>query len=183
MSLDEQWKYEKAYQLESYHLQGQRELVVMADVAALPPGSSYLDVGCGRGESVARARALGIDAWGTEYFSEILSEFVVFADIEALPFEDGRFEYVSCYDVLEHLTPGTEQRALDELGRVCATQLTLSTNDKNSFLPTGEDLHVNKRPMLTWHADIVERWGAENVAFSTFGYGSEQWKWQVQMAR
>ena len=190
MSQDERWKYEKAYRLETYHLQGARLAVVMEDInsmelagtfAGIGP-AKYLDVGCGRGESVQRALELGFDAFGLEYITELTNERIMEGDIEDLQFDDGAFEYVSCYDVLEHLTPGTEQKALDELGRVCSRRLILSTNEQPSRLPTGEDLHVNKRHREIWHADIVERWGEANVGFSTFGPMSNQWHWVIEFA-
>lgn len=179
MSLVDQWKYEKAYKLENYHLQGARQTEVMGDIDTMSPGLKYLDVGCGRGESIRWANQRGVIATGTEIVDYLCNENVVHADIEALPFDDNAFDYVSCYDVLEHLPPGTEQKALDELGRVCSLRLILTTNDRPSTLPTGEDLHTNKRPQHIWHADMLERWG-DKAIFSTFG--TYDWKWTVDLS-
>ena len=182
MSTTEKWKYDKAYTLENYHLQGLRADVVKAEIEAMQPATHYLDVGCGRGESLQWARERGIYAVGTELVDAIIAEnpLITFADVCELPFENDAFDYVSCYDVLEHLVPGDEQAALDELGRVCKGLLIITTNDRPSFLPTGEDLHVNKRPRAAWHQDIVDRFEPVNVRSTVFGpAGYEQWKWKI----
>ncbi len=182
MSTAEKWKYDKAYSLESYRLQGVRFEEVQRDIAFMPAGATYLDVGCGRGESLDMAEMRGVVAFGTELVEAIIErdERIHFADVCALPFETADFDYVSCYDVLEHLVPGDEQAALDELGRVCRKRLIITTNDRPSHLPTGEDLHINKRPRNVWHDDIVARWGTANVTARDFGGpGRQDWKWIV----
>ncbi len=58
-------------------------------------------------EGLRRARAMGV-------------ERPVQANILSLPFPDGAFDLALSIDVLPHLTPGEDQRAVDELGRVLA---------------------------------------------------------------
>ena len=179
----DQWKYEKAYStLPNYRMGSGRYRLVQEDIAGMTRGLRYLDVGCGRAETLHMARQGGLDAWGTDIVAELtVDPNILDADIEALPFQDGEFDYVSCYDVLEHLEPGTEQQALDELGRVCSKHLFLSTNDKYSHLPSGEDLHINKRSRCAWQADIDARWAdTARIFFKTFGHLGSEWHWRIE---
>jgi len=181
MSREEQWKYEKAYStLDTYRMGSARYSLVQEDIAAMERGLRYLDVGCGRGETLHMATQAGLEAWGVEIVPELLTDRIVDADVDSLPFDDDAFHYVSCYDVLEHLPPGSEQRALDELGRVCSKQLTLSTNNKPSFLPTGEDLHINKRERVVWEDDIRTRWGNQaHIFYKGYGHLNTEWHWRI----
>ncbi len=180
MSRQDQWKYEKAYgEMPDYRMGSARLEVVQKDILSMPAGASYLDVGCGRGETLELARKRGIDAWGVDIVPGLQNERVIDADICDLPFEDGQFDYVSCYDVLEHLPPGTEQKALDELGRVAGKQLIMTTNDKESKLPSGEVLHINRRARQAWEDDIMARWKQHRVFFSVYGFRGSEWRWRV----
>ena len=194
MSLTEQWKYERAYQLESYHLQGERLKYATADVAMFVPGATYLDVGCGRAELLALATTQGLmNCKGIETVPALCGDIytdskdfisVIHGDICELPFIDKSFDYVTCYDVLEHLPPGEEQDALAELARVCSGECIISTNDRPSHLPDGTDLHVNKRPRGAWHADIVRiftKAGASVIDASEKGRHRD-WHWHIRFA-
>ncbi len=174
MSLTEQWKYEMCYERSEYKMGPQRRIYVAEDIATMERGLTYLDVGCGRGEALDFARDRGIHAQGIETVPALCDgSRVLHGDICNLPFEDDSFDYVSCYDVLEHLPPGEEQAALDELKRVCLGVCFISTNDRPSFID-GVDLHVNKRPQRAWHADMLNRWG--NVLYQPRGrYGDWHW--------
>ncbi len=158
MSLDEQWKYELCYEREDYKMGPERTKYVREDIATMEPARTYLDVGCGRGEALEMAIERGLFPTGIETVPALVDDCRVFhGDVCDLPYRDNEFDYVSCYDVLEHLPPGEEQKALDELARVAALCVFISTNDKPSFLD-GIDLHVNKRPQAAWHEDILLRW-------------------------
>lgn len=174
MSLVEQWKYEKCYRTESYRMGPQRRQYAATDIDSMLPGTRYLDVGCGRGEMLERARDNGMITQGIETVPELCDgERVMHGDACHLPFEDASFDYLSCYDVLEHLVPGEEQQALDEFKRVCKGVVFLSTNDRPSFL--GDiDLHINKRTQADWHRDIVARW--PNATFTLAGAQGD-WHW------
>ena len=181
MSLDEQWKYERCYELETYRMGPARFNYASADVASFGDDGTYLDVGCGRGEMLELAIGQGLLAVGVETVPQLCDEDRVFhGDICDLGWPNKTFDFVTCYDVLEHLPPGEEQDALDELFRVCRKVLCMSTNDRNSFLPDGTDLHVNKRPMASWDKDIRDRakaCGAE-VRYTAAGPKGD-WHWRV----
>ncbi len=179
MALDEQWKYEKAYStLATYRMGPMRKEVVHTDIETMEPGKTYLDVGCGRAETVEFGLGRGIDAYGCDFVPELSGPRILQADAESLPYADESFDYVSCYDVLEHLTVGTEQKVLDELFRVCRIELFVTTNNKPSHLPSGEDLHVNKREREAWESDLRDRLGPDDTLhYKTFG--GNEWHWRV----
>lgn len=185
--LTEQEKYEEAYRHDNYGLRGPREHRVRSDVDAIPLDWSYLDVGCGRGESVKFAKKRGIAARGLELVSYLATGDVVHGKITALPFADDEFDQVSCYDVIEHLPPGETDKALSELTRVAKRVLIVSTNNRDSFgrAPDGEriQLHINKRSRDEW-LRLIERAAmmknpAATVVSSVFG--TSDWHFAVSL--
>lgn len=182
MALEERWKYDRAYkELPNYRMGSMRKSIMHEDVQTMEPGKTYLDVGCGRGETVEAGLGRGLDSYGCDFAGILAGGRILQADAEDLPYDDLSFDYVSCYDVLEHLTPGTEQAVLDELFRVCRVELFITTNDKPSHLPDGTDLHVNKRPREVWEQDLRDRLGPnDRMHFKTF-HGNE-WHWRIEFA-
>lgn len=62
-----------------------------------------LDVGCGRGESVAVFNKLGFDAYGVDL--EATAPKTLKADLETdnLPFPDNSFDFLMCKSTIEHI--------------------------------------------------------------------------------
>jgi SAM-dependent methyltransferase len=99
-----------------------RVLKAVLDSVDLPPRPRLLDAGCGSGRTLddlaARGRVSGVD---TSPLAAAAARERGHADIhvsriEDLPFEDGRFDLVTCLDVIEH-TPD-DRESLAELLRV-----------------------------------------------------------------
>jgi len=175
----EAWKYQRCYALDSYRMGRHRYDYTGRDINTMQGGKLLLDVGCGRGEVLDRAKSIGVIGVGIESIPELCDNETIFhGDATDLIFTDDSFDYVTCYDVLEHLIPGDEQKALDEFKRVCKGTVFLSTNDRPSFLKDPEhgmiDLHINKRPKEAWQADILARWPD-----AKFDYAGPQrdWHW------
>lgn len=95
-------------------------------LAAHFPLSTTLDVGCARGFLVAALAELGVHAMGSDF-----SEYAIntaargargrlrWADLsKRLPWDDGAFELVSCFETLEHLPAELSEHAISELARV-----------------------------------------------------------------
>lgn len=178
MKISEVEKYQACYREPNYRLQGARLARVSQDIDAMEPGATYLDVGCGRGEMVARALRRGVFATGLELVPELEGDHVVTGEITALPFADDLFDYVSCYDVIEHLPPEQVDRALDELFRVCRGTLLLTTNDKQSRLGDLE-LHLTRMPRAWWDRQLVARAGEGLIVRDD--YGRDEWHWRIEL--
>jgi SAM-dependent methyltransferase len=92
-------------------------------------GLRALDVGCGTGMTAVRlARRPGIvEVVGLDPSPEALTHSrrrhvlpLVRGSALSLPFEQGRFDVVTCLDVFQHLPPGGDRRAAREIRRVLA---------------------------------------------------------------
>jgi ubiquinone/menaquinone biosynthesis C-methylase UbiE len=89
-------------------------------------GLCALDAGCGAGFTLARlaARADISRVVGVEPNPHALARArqhgrpCVQGDARALPFAENCFDVITCFDVLQHLDSGGDERALRELNRV-----------------------------------------------------------------
>jgi SAM-dependent methyltransferase len=122
-------------------------------IAAGAKGKRVLDAGCGTAygtESLARAGAAevtGVDRARAvlEVARPRMPQGVTLqaADLEELPFEDGSFDLVVCFEVLEHLE--NPEAGLDELARVLAKDglLAISSPNRDVF-PPGNPHHIHE---------------------------------------
>jgi len=153
-------KYARSYREPKYRMKAQRLTDTMADIAALPCRGAFLDVSCGRGETLARAREIGFGpVQGTEVVEALLGGDVMYAEAHDLPFADDSFDVVTMFDVIEHLLPGDDELACRELARVARRHVLITANNKPSFNKSGDDLHINKRDYSVWH-DLFCKWFA-----------------------
>jgi cyclopropane fatty-acyl-phospholipid synthase-like methyltransferase len=109
-----------------------RRLAEALAVAGIAPGMQVLDAGCGRGEILRRAAALGARAYGIDYArvavelsrrvtasgEEVERPGVYQASALYLPFAAESFDRVLMLDIVEHLYPHELALALDEAYRV-----------------------------------------------------------------
>lgn len=105
----------------------------VADLAALQPGESVLDVGCGTGTlAIAAKRRVGAagNVCGVDASAEMVArsrrkarrartevDFRI-ALIEALPFQDGQFDAVLSTLMLHHLPRRVRKQGVGEISRV-----------------------------------------------------------------
>jgi len=123
--------YDEFVRSEGEHLS--RRLSAAFALAAVEPGMTVLDVGCGRGEILRHCARLGANAYGIDYAAaavqlsrEIVQHTndargkigVAQADAKRLPFPSGYFDRVLLFDVVEHLHPWELHEALREIHRV-----------------------------------------------------------------
>ena len=148
----------------------------LKDIQSIPQGSNYLDVGCGRGETLAMARQRGLGVFGTEIVPRFCNgTTVVQADITDLPFDN--IDYVSCYDVLEHLPIEDVGTALNELFRVARKSLFITTNDLESHI--GDlTLHLTRKPREWWEQEFSQR-GYSKIEHCTFAT-ERDWHWRIE---
>lgn len=97
-------------------------------VSAVPRGARVLDAGCGSGKMTIPLARAGYRIVGLDLVREGLQEMrgrdgcidLVTGDVRNLPFDDGTFAAVICYDVLQHLLEPERVRAAEEIKRVLA---------------------------------------------------------------
>lgn len=151
--------YIKEYESPRYRMGDRRKSDVYKKLSVLTPKTSLLDVSTGRGETLLIADDLGFDlAMGTEIVPDLIGERVVKAYAHELPFADGSFDWVTCFDVLEHLTEPDIVPALSEMWRVARLGVIVSASERPSVFG-GRDLHISKRPAVKWQSLIKSVWG------------------------
>lgn len=91
-------------QTEDFYLQ------ILKHLAVLQPGGSLLDIGCGRGDFLSRAKEFGWRVSGLEpaqehaqYGIEKLGIDIQRATLEEADFEKASFEVITLWDVIEHV--------------------------------------------------------------------------------
>lgn len=141
---------------------------LMAQIAGLAP-ASFLDAGCGEGfvTDILRRRFPGLKVTGFDFnpasveLARAKNPGAAFltADIRDLPFDDGGFDVVGCFEVLEHLPdPGA---ALRELARVTNRAAVLSVPHEPFFcyanLARGKNLDVRPRGSDPDHRNFWRR--------------------------
>jgi len=148
-------KYSECYQDPNYRMGGPRMVEAKNFVSEWQPGS-VLDVGCGRAEMLDYFKSRHFMAHGLEGVPELaLREDVTLGSALCLPWTDKAFDYVTSWDVLEHLLPGDERLLLSEMLRVAKVAVAFTANNKPSF-HNGVDLHVNRRPYPEWDNMVRE---------------------------
>ena len=128
-----------------------------------------LDVGCGRGEVLDLARALGYwPVQGAEIVEALCVSRadVVLATADDLPWPDGHWHDVTCFDVLEHLPEHAIGPTLAELDRVCCDTITLTIScrpdSQGPALGIGS-LHLTVWPPEQWLDALQEAWPCRAV--------------------
>ena len=123
---------------------------------ALPPGSHVLDVGCGTGEYLRRARELDIAASGVEP-AEAMREVAIEKNPDSaivdgvateLPFPAGAFDLVVCIEVLRYLHRADNRQALREMHRVLKPGGRLFLTTVNRYALDGFYLHYHARRLM-----------------------------------
>ncbi len=127
------------------------------------PFKSFLDVGCGMTQLIARMAKQSVQAVGCDISSVVVAEQckmgnkVIWADVtESLPFVVSSFEVVSAYDVLEHIPPYAVNHVIDEIARVAKHRvlLTIAYKPANAKGAKGEPLHLTIQPEEWW----IKQW-------------------------
>lgn len=164
-------KYRKAYQDDSYRMSQMRKKVIetLINMTPLSERESFLDIGCGRGEAMAIASELGfsnvcgIDPITTE---EVINNQFSFSVGVAtnIPFEGKSFEWVSCFDVMEHLIPEDTLSALREMERVSKSGVLLCISNAPSK-HNGINLHINIKPYEEWDKIIRDEFSDSGVTW------------------
>ncbi len=118
-------------------------------IRELKPGRVF-DVGCAKGFLVEALRDRGVEAWGSdvsEYaIGEVRPDLRPFCSLasaaEPIP---GRYDLVTCIEVLEHLSEEDGKTAIRNM--TAAADVVLFSSTPSDFT---EPTHVNVQPVLYW---------------------------------
>ena len=108
---------------------------------------SWLDVGCGYNELIKKVREDHIkDSWGIDFSCPGADQQ---CDILDLPFSDNRWDFISAFDVMEHIYPDKVSIALEEMKRV-SKRFVFTI----SFREAGQEIDgVNAHPTV-WSSEV-----------------------------
>lgn len=169
-------RYDALYREDPGYRMGPGRLAVLGRLLREHPRGRLLDVGCGRGELLAEARAAGFaEAVGTDAAEAVCypphedDPGVICCLAWEQPFADREFDTVTCVDVLEHLPEEYVRRTVLECARVCGGRLLLAAATRPD-VRGGVDLHLSARPGAAWDALIR---GALSTAG---GWGEAVWR-------
>lgn len=116
--------------------------------------TTLLDVGCGSGFFLEKARDAGFEVTGCDLLKAIDIEGCVYVqgNVEQLPFQDRTFDIVTCHHTLEHVR--NLSRAVAELKRVAGRQLIVTVPCQRFFRYT-LDLHLHFFPLQSILEDTM----------------------------
>ena len=125
-------------------------------VALVDPKTS-LDVGCAKGLLVQALAERGVDAKGIDISEhavanahpDVRARLTARSAVEPI---DGRYDLITCIEVLEHMSLADSQKAIDNM---CAsTDRILFSSSPGDF---HEPTHINTHPTADWAAWFAER--------------------------
>lgn len=124
-------------------------------------GKQVLDVGCGHGYTMLFFKKNGqaVTVVGLETDRDLVANNnltykgqgieSMYYDGNAFPFQDGSFDVVTCFEVLEHVDSSVQQNLVKEMARVVRNEgvVVISTPNKPVYSPDGISLnpdHINE---------------------------------------
>lgn len=140
---------------EAKWVEGALELMLAQSYGSL---GSVLDVGCRGGASMVVLQALhpGVRVVGVDIVPEFVAEAVnkglavEVADMHALPFKDGEFEWIVCNGTFEH--SWNVEKAAREFGRVASKGVYVTCDLRK--VPLGSDYAHSQDP-LAWRTALA----------------------------
>jgi len=115
--------------------------------------TSLIDVGTGRGAFPVMAAERGIKhVAGVDFAFLPKAEGVrwVQAPAHELPFASGEFEWLTAFDMLEHVLPEELDEVLKEFRRVASIGWFFSIAYEPSHVVMGSNLHLIVKPKAWW---------------------------------
>jgi ubiquinone/menaquinone biosynthesis C-methylase UbiE len=104
---------------------------------------------------IDEAKSAGIKAEGCDIAP--CKPWITQATLPILPYADGQFDVVGCFDVLEHLPESDAPAACAELIRVCKKLLIVSVascSDPRMVDGVEVELHLTRRPVEWWQGQF-----------------------------
>jgi 2-polyprenyl-3-methyl-5-hydroxy-6-metoxy-1,4-benzoquinol methylase len=130
-------------------------------------GRRALDVGCAYGYTSRVLAALGyetlgtdISSWGTKKAKTLSGgQFLVCDAQTTMPFQDGAFDLVTCFDVLEHLP--FPEKALRGMFEACKGTIVCTTPNKKVEKPVRklmrdyDETHISVKSPSQWQQSVA----------------------------
>ena len=151
-------KYEEAHRHPKYNMKDWRQAIVRNWLRApWPSGLTFLDVGCGKAETLDIAKGLAIDARGCDIVSYLAErdDVDLIEGAHDLPYMDEEFDLTSCNDVLEHIIEEDVPAVLREIRRVTRHGILLGISRKPG------PLHITIKSEEWWMEKIWENMAGE----------------------
>ena len=119
---------------------------------------SWLDVGCGYNELIKEVRENKSieDSWGIDFSCPGADQN---CDILELPFLDKRWDFITAFDVMEHLLPEQVHFGLKEMVRVSKRFAFTIAFRKAVVEIDGKNVHPTVWPAETWTEEIEKAGG------------------------
>jgi ubiquinone/menaquinone biosynthesis C-methylase UbiE len=134
------------------------------ELVGAPPGSRFLDVGCGTGRWLRRYGEIGYSAVGVDATIGMLQIArardtgapLATGLAQSLPFSDAAFDCLSDITVVQHIPYELQSKALQEMVRVLKPggRMILMEVICGKELPSGKDVHVFPRAPQDWISEV-----------------------------
>jgi SAM-dependent methyltransferase len=114
---------------------------------------SWLDVGCGYNELIKEVRKNKFieDSWGIDFSCPGADQT---CDVLELPFPDKRWDFITAFDVMEHLLPEQVPLGLNEMVRVSKRFAFTISFVKALTEIDGKNAHPTVWPKEQWTKEI-----------------------------
>lgn len=169
----ERIKYNVAYSSGTYWPQGWKRWKSIFKETDMKQYETVLDVGCGIGQGVAMCRNAGIEAYGIDiadtlknYWKQAnITDFCQISSADKIPFEDNKFDFVVCLDVLEHIPEEGIDDVLKEMLRVGNGDflVDICIVPAMNKMVDGSEPHCLVRP-VKWWMDKLDEIGFKNLS-------------------
>ena len=140
--------------------------------------SSWLDVGCGYNELIKSIRDRKSifkikDSWGIDFSCPGADQN---CDLLELPFPDKRWDFITAFDVLEHVLPEQVPFALKEMSRV-SKRFAFTISFKTAPVWYGKTVHPTVWPPSVWTEAIEKADGSiSSISSPSNGFFIGKWK-------
>jgi SAM-dependent methyltransferase len=141
---ENQYALLRAVEDDHWWYRGNRRLIqrLLARFGVLGPDTRGLDIGCGTGGNLAwlsqHGTWSGVDVHPAARAHALARDLDVYeGSAEALPFDDARFDVVTCFEVLYHREVADPAVALSEMARVTRPDGTLVLREPAYPILTG----------------------------------------------
>lgn len=167
IAVAEQRKYQLMWEHDSYRERspGMRHLQDALKKLSPPPGSSFVDLGCGTGRVSAALRANGFQVTAVDIAQNACTEFdgdFISACLWDLPADVPVSDFGFCADVMEHLPTEKVTYALECISKVChRVYFQIANFHCHEGDKIGEHLHLTVKSIGWWneflqHCFVVE---------------------------